>query len=121
MGAATEPSTSGEGNSKPSVERDVTLPYKKRTCALTNAAVRPGVSQLTVTWAAASGANGYFVQWKSGTQVWGATRQRSVGSSSTITDTIPSLTPGTTYTVLVDATAGTSISGCTDHRGARPG
>ena len=70
----------------------------------TNVAVTPGGSQLTVTWTAASGADSYRVQWKSGTQDWDETnRQRSVSGGSTTTDTIPSLTPRTAYTVRVGA------------------
>ena len=70
----------------------------------TNVTVTPGGSQLTVTWTAASGADSYRVQWKSGTQDWDETnRQRSVSGGSTTTDTIPSLDVGTAYTVRVGA------------------
>ena len=76
--------------------------------APTGVTVTPGASQLTVTWTASSGADGYRVQWKSGSQDWDpTTRQRSVNSGSTVTDTIPSLTPTTVYTVRVGATEGT--------------
>ena len=75
--------------------------------APTGVTVTPGASQLTVTWTASSGADGYLVQWKSGTENWDSTtRQRSVNSGSTVTDTISSLTPTTVYTVRVGATKG---------------
>ena len=86
----------------------LTAPARATHAAPTDVAVTPGASELTVTWTAASDADGYRVQWKSGTQNWDPTsRQRSVSSGSTTTDTIPSLTPATVYTVRVGATKGT--------------
>ena len=62
----------------------------------------PGLSSLVISWAAASNANGYKVQWKSGSQSYStSTRQATAtGTSHTITG----LTAGTTYTVRVIAT-----------------
>ena len=75
--------------------------------APTGVTLTAGASELTVDWTASSGADGYRVQWKSGTENWDPTnRQRSVSSGSTTTDTIPSLTAGTTYTVRVGSTKG---------------
>ena len=63
------------------------------------------VRQLVVTWKQATNAGGYKVQWKSGMEDYDpATRQRTLSRGSTLTDTIPSLTPGTPYTVQVIAT-----------------
>ena len=75
--------------------------------APTGVTVTPGASQLTVTWTASVDADGYRVQWKSGTQNWDPNnRQTSVSGGSTVTDTISSLTPTTVYTVRVGATKG---------------
>ena len=63
--------------------------------------VTAGSEQLTVTWTAVSGASGYKVQWKSGSEVYNTTRQATV---STTSHTISSLTGGTEYTVRVRAT-----------------
>ena len=63
--------------------------------------VTAGGRQLTVTWTAVSGASGYKVQWKSGSEVYNTTRQATV---STTSHTISSLTGGTEYTVRVRAT-----------------
>ena len=63
--------------------------------------VTPGTEQLTVTWTAVTGASGYKVQWKSGSQVYNNTRQATpTGTSHTITG----LTGGTQYTLRVSAT-----------------
>lgn len=58
-------------------------------------------SALDVSWAAVERAEGYLVQWRSGVQSWDATRQAEVraGTSYQIRD----LTPGTEYTVRVQA------------------
>ena len=61
----------------------------------------PGVQSLVVSWSAAANAEGYKVQWKSGSQAYDATRQATAtGTSHTITG----LTGDTTYTVRVIAT-----------------
>ena len=63
--------------------------------------VTPGTEQLTVTWTAVTGASGYKVQWKSGSQVYNNTRQATTTNTS---HTISSLTGGTQYTLRVSAT-----------------
>ena len=63
--------------------------------------VTAGSEQLTVTWTAVTGASGYQVQWKSGSQDYDNTRQATTTNTS---HTIPSLTGGTEYTVRVRAT-----------------
>ena len=72
---------------------------------VTNVTVAADVGQLTVSWDEVSGASGYKVQWKSGTEEFNATdRQHEITGGSTTTYTIPSLAPGTEYTVQVSAT-----------------
>ena len=67
--------------------------------------VVPGNAQLVVTWTAVSTATGYKVQWMSSGQGYTTgDRQVTVTTGSTTRYTIPSLTNGTEYTVLVIAT-----------------
>ena len=66
-----------------------------------------GHQQLTVSWGApndrGSAITEYKLQWKSGGQNFNSSRQRTIAAPSR-TDTIPSLTNGTEYTVRVRAT-----------------
>ena len=66
-----------------------------------------GHQQLTVSWGApndgGSAITEYTLQWKSGGQNFISSRQRTIAGPSR-TDTIPSLTNGTEYTVRVRAT-----------------
>ncbi len=66
-----------------------------------------GNAKLTVTWGApndgGSAITEYTLQWKSGGQSFHSSRQRTIAAPS-LTDTIPSLTNGTEYTVRVRAT-----------------
>ena len=66
-----------------------------------------GYQQLTVSWGApndgGSAITEYTLQWKSGGQNFNSSRQRTIAAPS-LTDTIPSLTNGTEYTVRVRAT-----------------
>ena len=64
--------------------------------------VTPGVGRLAVSWTAVSGADGYKVQWKSGSQTYDSSRQQV---TSTTSFTIPDLDGGTAYSVQVLATA----------------
>ena len=59
---------------------------------------------LQVNWTQVSGATGYKVQWKSGGQSYGSSRQATISSGSTTSRTISSLNNGTEYTVRVIAT-----------------
>ena len=68
----------------------------------------PGNGELTVEWTAptddgGSSVTGYKVQWKSGTQSFGSSRQASAGATAT-SHKITGLTNGTEYTVRVKAT-----------------
>ena len=67
--------------------------------------VTEGVEQLLVSWDAVAEANGYKVQWKTGSQEYNESdRQRTVTGGSTTVHTITGLTAGTVYTVRVAAT-----------------
>ena len=63
-----------------------------------------GTLSLDVSWTRVTDADGYKVQWKSGTESFGTARQQVITSGSTTTTTIPNLTAGTLYTVRVIAT-----------------
>ena len=67
--------------------------------------VTAGIGQLSVSWDAVGDADGYKVQWKSGSEGYNeSSRQSTVSSGNTTTYTINDLTAGTTYTVRVRAT-----------------
>ena len=67
--------------------------------------VEPGNAQLVVQWTAVTNATGYEVQWKSGGESYNTSgRQATIGSGSTTSHTISSLSNGTEYTVQVRAT-----------------
>ena len=73
-----------------------------------------GHQQLTVSWGApndgGSAITEYTLQWKSGGQNFTSSRQKTIAAPSR-TDTIPSLTNGTEYTVRVRATTALGDSG----------
>ena len=67
--------------------------------------VASGINKITASWTQMSGADGYKVQWKSGSENYDpSSRQNTVSGESTTTSDITNLTPGTTYTVRVIAT-----------------
>ena len=68
--------------------------------------VESAIESLAVSWTAVSNADGYKVQWKSGTEAFegGGTREHVVAGGGTTTDSIPNLTAGVEYTVRVIAT-----------------
>ena len=67
-----------------------------------------GVGSLAVSWTAAANADGYKVQWKSGSESWSAGRQQTASGTSA---TIAGLAPGTTYSVRVIATRANAADG----------
>ena len=78
------------------------VPKARRPDAPTNVQVTALVDSLEVRWDAVTGATGYKVQWKSGSQAYNTTdRQTSVTG---VSHKIPGLTGGTAYTVQVIAT-----------------
>ena len=81
------------------------------TARVTGVMIEPGNAQLVVGWTAVSNATGYEVQWKSGVQSYNNSRQATIGSGSTTSHTISSLTNGTEYTVRVRATRTGANSG----------
>ena len=78
---------------------------------VTGVSVTAGVEELTVSWSVVSGADGYRVQWKSGTESFGSSRQHTVTSGSTVSYMITGLTAGTKYTVRVIATKSNAHNG----------
>ena len=66
--------------------------------------VTSGVEQLEVLWTEVSNADGYKVQWKSGTEDYGEERQAVLTGGETVSYTITGLTAGTEYTVHILAT-----------------
>ena len=71
---------------------------------VTGVVVAVGIELLDVTWTTVSDANGYRVQWKSGSQRYDETRQSEVAGGDTTSYTVTGLTPGTQYTIRVLAT-----------------
>ena len=71
---------------------------------VTGVEVTSGVVQLEVSWTAVEDAGGYKVQWKSGTQDYGETRQATLTDGNTVRHTITQLNAGTEYTIQVLAT-----------------
>ena len=75
------------------------------TPQVTGVWTQPGDRQLVVTWTAADKATGYKVQWKQQGENYNTNaRSATITGGSTTTHTIPNLTNGTEYTVLVTAT-----------------
>ena len=75
------------------------------TPKVTGVWTQPGNRQLIVNWNATDKATGYKVQWKApGDNYNTNARMATITSGSTTTHTIPNLTNGTEYTVLVTAT-----------------
>ena len=70
--------------------------------AATGVSAASAVGALTVSWTAAAKADGYRIQWKSGTESYApATRQATVSGNASTTYTITGLQAGREYTVRV--------------------
>ena len=80
--------------------------------------VAPGPGALVVSWTAASTADGYKVQWKSGSENYAADRQAVVTDGTT--HTIPNLSADTEYTVRVIATRNVVDGLASDEMTSRP-
>ncbi len=93
---------SGADDGQPSDEKTGT-PKFPAPAQVTGVTVTPGVLSLSVSWTQVADADGYKVQWKSGTESFG-THQHVITEGGTTTYTIPDLAAGTEYTVRVIAT-----------------
>ena len=80
------------------------IPQASPPVKVTGVEVTVGVEQLDVSWTAASGADGYKVQWKSGEEAYDEVRQAVRAGGDTVSHIISGLTAGTEYTVRVFAT-----------------
>ena len=85
---------------------------------VTGVRVAEGVEQLTVSWNEITdsgpgwnGAEGYVVEWKSGSESYSFRRRHRVDGGSITSDTITGLTAGTAYTVRVSAKLASTTSG----------
>ena len=91
---------------------------------VTGLSVTEGDEELVLSWTAVSGATGYKVQWKSGTETFAdaATdgRQHVVSGGATTTSTIAGLTNGTQYATRVIATNSAGDGDASDERTGTP-
>ena len=85
---------------------------------VTGVRVAEGVEQLTVSWNEITdsgpgwnGAEGYVVEWKSGSESYSSRRRHRVDGGSITSDTITGLTAGTAYTVRVSAKLASTTGG----------
>ncbi len=85
--------SSATGTATPTTPPVVAAPSSVTATASSNA--------LSVSWATVSGALGYKIQWKSGTEAWSSTRQHTVNDPSITSHKITGLTAGTQYTVRI--------------------
>ena len=81
---------------------------------VTDVTLTPGNQSIAVDWSAVPGAEGYKVQWKSGSETFSDAgtdgREATIASGSTTSHTITGLTNGTSYTVQVIATRSNGTS-----------
>ena len=80
------------------------IPTAQPPAQVTGVAVEPGFEELEVSWDAVPDADGYEVQWKSGSQDYDEVRQVALLGGETTSYTIIDLTVDTEYTVRVIAT-----------------
>ena len=80
------------------------IPKAQPPAQVTSVAVEPGFEELVVSWDVVSGADGYKVQWKSGTGDYDEARQVALPGGDTTRYTIINLTADTQYTIRVIAT-----------------
>ena len=91
---------------------DVTgTPKAQPPAQVTGVEVEPDSEQLEVSWTAIADANGYKVQWKSGTEAYDEARQAVIASGDTTSYTITDLTADTEYTIRVIATKNNADDG----------
>ncbi len=92
------------GTGKFSEEAMARLRFVLRLGRVTGVTVSAGEGRLVVSWAAVPGADGYRVQWRSGTEEFDATREHVVAGGDVTSRAIPGLEPGAEYSVRVVAT-----------------
>ena len=94
------------GTGKFSNEPMARLRFDLRLGRVTGVAVTAGEGRLAVSWDAVPGADGYRVQWRSGTEAFAATRERVVAGGDVTRQVISDLESGIEYAVRVVATRG---------------
>ena len=97
---ATRTNTS---DGEPSAEANGT-PKAPAPGRVTGVSVSAEIGRLLVSWSPVADADGYKVQWTSGNQVFGASRQTTIAGGSNTRTTIANLSGGTLYAVRVIAT-----------------
>ena len=80
------------------------IPKVQPPARVTGVGVEPGVEELAVSWDAVSNADGYKVQWKSGSEGYDEERQVVLLGGETTSYTIIDLSADTAYTIRVIAT-----------------
>ena len=98
------------------IPAELAIPRGSAPGHVTAVTLGTGPSELTVSWTEVTGATGYVVQWKSGSDDWAPSRQAVVSGGSTTSHTIPNLVNGTAYMVRVIATK----SGAEDGAASEP-
>ena len=76
-----------------------TAPAKVTGVAVT----APGAGRLQVSWTELTGADGYLVEWKTGSEAYGSSRQADVSGGATTSYLIDPVYGGAAYTVRVTA------------------
>ena len=87
------------------------VPKASPAAQVTDVEITVGVERLDVSWTAASNADGYKVQWKSGAEEYEGSREAVLADSDTVSYTITGLTAGTDYTLRVLATRANADDG----------
>ena len=98
--------TSIRGTGKFSGEPMARLRFELRLGRVTGVTVTAGAGGLAVSWDAVPGADGYRVQWRSGTEAFDAARELFVAGGDVTSGVISGLAPGIEYSVRVVATRG---------------
>ena len=80
------------------------IPKAQTPAQVTGVTAEPGLEELDVSWIAVSDADGYKVQWKSGTEDYDEDRQVALLGGETTSYTIIDLSADTEYTIRVIAT-----------------
>ena len=97
--------TANDGNGGMTSDNfDIAVAATAAVSQVTGVVVTPQTGRLQVEWDGVSGANGYKVQWKSGTQAYATARQAEIGAGSTTSHIIYPLDSDSSYTVRVIAT-----------------